>query len=176
MTTSFSSFNEALGACVANASPLMTVRLVVNHGRLTQIEYRRSFDPRDTLNHDENETDELTATVALLRRYGRHKGRGRLRYEVKFYLADEPEVTFVSDKLVRYFEQQAVETGTVPKAVVEKIKEPVAGSERRGVLEGLNVTEVRKRAAVLKVAGAWRERKAVLIDRIITAEDVSAAS
>lgn len=181
MSASFVSLTEALGACIDAHSPLLTVRLLVNHGSMTAIEYRRSFDPRDTLNHGDDETDELSATVALLRRFGTSSGRGRSRrrsqrrYEVKFYLADAPEQTFVSDKLVRYFEEQALTTGTVPKALVEKIK-PVAGSERRGELEGLTVTEVRKHAASLKVAGAWRERKAVLIDKIIAAEDVSAAS
>lgn len=177
MSDSFGSLNQALGAYAASSARLITACLVVNHGRVTQIEYRRSFDPKDTLDHGEDETDELTATVAILRRYGASKGRGgrRRRCEVKFYLANEPEQTFVSDKLVRFFEERALITGTVPKALVEKIK-PVVGSERRVELEALNVVEVRRLAASLKVAGAWRERKAVLIDRIIMAEDDAVAS
>lgn len=179
---SFSSLSESLRAWQASVNPLITVRLIVNHGGVTNIEYRRSFDPRDSLDHEDDQTDELTATVAALRRYGKTTGRSKkshARYEVKFYLADRPEQLFVSDRLVSYMEAQAVQTGTVPAEVVSTVKtgveQAVAETERRGELEALKVDEVRKLAASLKVAGAWKERKAVLIDRIITAEGAVAS-
>jgi hypothetical protein len=175
----YTSLSEALEASAASGAPLLTVRFSVHRGWVTTIEFRKSFTVLGGDQDDENHTTELTAMVALLRQYGKRQGSGRLPYDIRIVPTHDAEHVFVSERLVAFLESKAARPETVPTPLAKHLRgddDSVAEDERRRALEGLNVVEVRKCASALKVAGAWRERKAALIDRILAAERVGAAA
>lgn len=179
----YTSLSKVLEAAAISGVDLVTVHLAVNRGRVTTVEYRRTFDVSDVGDIDGEQTDELTATVALLRQYGKRKGLGSATPYVLTFTNDRGASTFISNDLVTWMERKAGERQTVPTAVVESVTEGieavvtevVAGTGRREELEALKVEEVRKLASSYKLAGAWRTRKGELIDQIL-AQEAAAAS
>lgn len=172
---SYTSLSEALENSAISGQVLVSVRFAVNRGRVTTVEYRNTFDVSENARADQ--TDELTAITALLRQYGKARGKGRTPYTISFSLGEGVPL-LVAAPLVEWLQKRAAPRETVPVALVEQfdvgtenvVAAVVAGTERRTELEALNVTEVRKLAASLKVEGAWRTRKADLIEKIVEAE------
>lgn len=178
----YTSLSKVLEAAAVSGNDQVTVHLAVNRGRITTVEYRRTFDSSEFEEADDEQTDELTATVALLRQYGRQAGKGKVPYALTF-TNESGAAMFVSATLVKWMSDKAGLRETVPAELVEQldvgtetvVAEVVAGTGRRDELEDLKVEEVRKLAASYKLAGAWRTRKGELIDKIIAWEAAEAS-
>lgn len=176
---SYTSLSQVLEESAISGQVLVSVRFAVNRGRITTVEYRNTFDVSEDARDDQ--TDELTAMTALLRQYGKKRGKGKVPYTLAFSLGQRADM-WVGADLVTWLEGKVTLRETVPAALVEQldvgtavvVAEVVAGTERRAELEALKVEEVRKLAASLKVVGAWRTRKAELVDLIISAEQEAA--
>lgn len=173
----YTSLSEALEAAATKGLSSLTLTLTINSGRVTVIAYRKTFDLGAT-DEDGEASSELTVMTALLRQYGKKAGRGARPFTVQFLLGADPVGTFVSDNLVAWLETKAIPRETVPNGLVQQLHEGTASVVEHGwqdeqlrlELEALKVEDVRRRASSLKVAGAWRQKKAELIDRIIEAE------
>jgi hypothetical protein len=172
----YTSLSEAVEASAIAGAFFLTLTLSLSERRTTTVAYRKTFDLRGEDDSDET-SNELTVMTALLRQYGKRTGKGRRPFILQFVLGD-PMPLFVSDRLVKWLETRAVPRETVPGLLVEQLKDgtaavveqTVATGERRAELGALNVESIRKLASSLKVAGAWRTRKADLIELIVEAE------
>lgn len=173
---SYTSLSEALEQAAISGVPLVTVRFAINYGRTTAVEYRNTFSIA------EEDHSEITATVALLRKYGKRTGKSVQPYSIVFSVGGRVE-TWASDRLAQWLFDQAGMRETVPADLVEQLEvgtetvvaQTVAEDGRRSELEALKVEDIRRLAASYKLAGAWKTRKAELIDAVLAAEQGLAA-
>lgn len=184
MSEHYTSLSEVLEAAAVASAKRLTVLLFISDGRVTKILYRRTFGlPLDAF---DGADQELTASVALLRKFGKRYGRGRVPYTVRFSLDAVPAFDFATDKVKSYIARESAKlAGTTSGSETSINDDPVSelddfieeqGPEfkehmRRDELARMGVSDLRAYAGKsLHVPNAWRTKKAELIDRIIQAE------
>jgi hypothetical protein len=177
MVAPYTSLDAAIQQARAMGERFVSVRLLVNGGRVTIVAYRNSFDVTEEV--AEGETREIEAMASILRKYGKKTGRGSRPYEILFF-SGEVIPLFVHEHLANWLQEQAAIRETVPNDVVAVVEEGVAHAvevaQQRAELDTLKVEEVRRLASQLKVVGAWRQRKPDLIEAIIAARQEALAA
>jgi hypothetical protein len=169
----FTGLSETLEAASISRSSRLTVTFIVSTKRVTTVAFRRTFGL--PLDPEEGDDALLTRTVALLRRYGKQVGSGKVPFSLKFSLDADPPMDYVSAKLGAFLDKATEVEG--PSELDQLIAEegPEFQAELRRVeLERLKVEELRAMAGKLGVPGAWRTKKGELIEKIIAFEESAA--